>query len=570
MGIPRQILGALKGQELLPRYFSMQSNPRTKFLLPTPIFVATGLLLAKLLLLPPRPGPSSVGALFGSDIALFGAVLVAAVLIPQVADRRLRLGGHLLLLLLLISYGLDTILRIVVNQPLNPADLLKYLGEWRAIASFIGWQHLLILLVIIATWHRRLPVSSGSNSSWFALGIASTLYGLASVPWAALVEESPRQRLNFIAAHPEANFYSPETISELSRDWPGQHQLDVPKEIRQIVLVVVESLSAEDSLRTSGLGHRLPRLDQLSRDGVLFDNFLANYSDTEGGVVSLFGGFPPIPYPGGNRSLYKAFEHGQSAVEGLNWMGFHTEFLTTGPLSFLSKGAYLREIGMQRVRGLNEVEDFAAAPRHSFDAPADALLYREALRRIEALEQSTRPYFLALLTVTSHRPPRDPDGRGNNQDLVWEYVDRQLFSFYQELRHQGFFEDGLLLITGDHRKMYPIPDEVQRHYGDSSVARVPLVAVGPGLPAGRIDHRLFQQSDLLRNLGGIAREDQPLTAMATYVERYTLHYTETSAYGGLRVIDAQGRVFPARVFGNRLVWQSEPPQQAASYELELA
>lgn len=530
---------------------------------PAPIILMLTFWVVRLLL----PAGSVSLAPDGMTVGLFGLLLICAFGIKSTPSRWLRVIGHCVMILIVASIGLDTLLRFSINSPLHFEDLIKYGGEWQAISSFVGWQHILVIAVILVTWNwttrYKFPARLWQTSGLFMLGLGLLITMTSTSSGRTVIQDLTKLKLRS-----EANFYSDQNAAILSQDWRHKQQLLLPRGARTIVLLIAESLSAEDSYRTSGLGNRLKKFDEISEHGIMFTNFMANYADTEGGLVSLLSGFPPVPYPGGNRKLYRSFEHGMSVIDQFNEEGFETEFLTTGPLTFLRKGDYLEKIGYQKIQGLHETEAFREAPKFSFKSPPDEYLYEEALRKLDSRGESRQPYLLTLLTVTGHRPMKDPDGRKNSQDNVWEYIDRQYYRFFQELSSRDFFNDGILIITSDHRKMYPLTQPARDFYLDTAPARIPLVIVGSGIPRNRIDHRLFQQSDLLRQLGLVPTGKQ-LTQVATYVERYTLHYTKSSAYGKLRVIDSGQAVFPARVFGNQLEWLGAQPAVAKEYELSL-
>jgi len=502
------------------------------------------------------------------EYILIGLILVLSILVCRLKGKIiLAIISHIILITLLSLYAIDTALLLHLNASLNWSDLKKYLSEWRAIASFMNWKYIFLLLIIPA-WNRRITLTKKYQSAIVLLGMSFILAGLLADSYQKTLDELLPWSPEFNSVN--NNYYSDADVWTHRLAWNDTDSVNsLLTEKKNLILVVIESLSAEDSNRTSGLADRLPMFDKLSYDGMLFDKFIANYSDTEGGLVSLLTGAPPTPFPGGSRNLYHSFSHRTSLINAFNNNGYHTEFLTTGPLSFLSKGEFLRDLGISKVRGLMEVQSFREAPKGSFDSPADSYLYDEALKVIHDLNRADHPYFLTLLTVTSHRPPRDPDGRGNNQDNVWEYVDRKLYRFYQQLKNSEYFRDGILIVTSDHRKMYPIPFHVSEHYGQSSMSRIPLVIIGSGIPHGLVDHRLFQQSDLLRKLNYVANKDAVLTTLATYVERYTARYTEASAYGQLLIINEGEKSFAARVQGTQFTWTKDIPARSDFYEAEL-
>jgi hypothetical protein len=255
--------------------------------------------------------------------------------------------------------------------------------------------------------------------------------------------------------------------------------------------------------------------------------------------------------------------------KSLKTKGYFTEFLTTGPLSFTGKGEFMRDIGFDVVEGREEVPRFRSAPPYAFDSPADGVLYDEAIERIKVLLKSDSPFFLTLLTVSAHRPIMDPLGRENTQDNLWDYVDREISRFYESLRQTKFFDEGLLIITGDHRKMFPIQENERSRYGESAGFRVPLLLIGNNVQAGRIDERLFQTSDIFSHLKAAIHPSGQLSVAAIVPDNYSMLYTDGADYGKFSVFDGEGRVYRASVLDQVFHWDSEKPVDSEEIELSV-
>ena len=91
---------------------------------------------------------------------------------------------------------------------------------------------------------------------------------------------------------------------------------------------------------------------------------------------------------------------------------------------------------------------FAQQEKYVFDAAPDQLLYKKAMNVVQEQHDN---YFIALQTISFHRPYNTP--YGNNEMDALRYADKSLYYFYQQLKKSGFFDNGLLIIVGDHRKM---------------------------------------------------------------------------------------------------------------------
>jgi hypothetical protein len=134
---------------------------------------------------------------------------------------------------------------------------------------------------------------------------------------------------------------------------------------------------------------------------------------------------------------------------------------------------------------------------------------------------------------------------------------------YNELGKRGFFENGYLVVTGDHRKMRPVGQAERNRFGDSAKARIPLVVIGPGVPKDTVDDRLFQQSDLLRMLDRAVRPGVELSPFALWVERYLFFHGVASNAANLEVFVSSNQAregFRLNLRGAEIEWLKPPPE----------
>jgi hypothetical protein len=224
-------------------------------------------------------------------------------------------------------------------------------------------------------------------------------------------------------------------------------------------------------------------------------------------------------------------------------------------------------IGFSFAGGQHEIARYQGAPRYAFESPGDHLLYEEVIARLGTPERlAQQPVFLTAVTASSHTPYVDPLGGANAPAQVWSYVQEELWWLYDRLLKAGFFENGLLVITGDHRKMLPISGSERSRYGDSAKARIPLVIVGAGIPEGVIDDRLFQQADLLRMLDRVPHLGTALSPFAMWVERYVYVFGVASNASRLEVFEPEDRGqhgYSLRLRGAEIEWVNPPPNALA-------
>lgn len=172
-------------------------------------------------------------------------------------------------------------------------------------------------------------------------------------------------------------------------------------------------------------------------------------------------------------------------------LGYATHFVSTASLDFLNQREFLKNVGFEHF-----VETgFDAWKRYTFGAAPDEALYAKT---VELVKDQTSPYFVALQTISSHTPYYTP--YGTTAEDMYRYVDESFAAFYEQLRKIGFFEDGILLVVSDHRKITPLETEEFEQWGPSAASKIMAFMLGSGIQAKVINDQLYQQTDVFYSL----------------------------------------------------------------------
>ena len=517
-------------------------------------------------------GWSRFMAVLGSDAFFLALIFLAAWLQGFTRSLALRVLLRLTLAGMTLFYLVDSLVLLALDQHPGIFEVIRYTPEWAEIAGFVdmpayalaGAWLVSVFVAIVST-----PAVRRFAFGLFVVALLSAGPGISLTPppvtrYAVL--HPGTLLMNKVAEHP-ADSYSADEISFYAG--LERKAAAIPSTRPNIILLVVESLSSINSGRTSGGQGFLDDFDVLSREGVLFQNFFANHQASEGGLIALLGGFPPMHFPTASPYMFDEFAIQPSVIGEYRQQGYFTDFLTNADLAFIGLDRFLAGLGLDRRRGRDEVEAMRNAPRVALDAPSDAFLYAEALAAVRQLQGFGQPFLLTLATTSTHLPYRHPEGGPDTALAVWTWSLQQLSRFYAQLADAGFFDNGILLVTGDHRQMRPLSEAEIQRYGDSARARVPLLVIGKGFPRGHADDRFFQQSDLLRMLGRIQQLDVPLSPYPVWVERYNRKYGRIELIDSLGVFDESGqgrREFRLKTRGNAIEWMDGKP--GFSRELE--
>ena len=438
-------------------------------------------------------------------LVLMGLLLLGSWYIKPYA---VGVGLRVVVLLLLLFYIADLIvfqqfgIRILLSSvQIYAADttpireqLQEFLGgPWLAIAK-------LVLLSVFALVLLFPPKKPWKITVLFCSLLTLSAIVVALMPWKVNYVNSWLVR-NYLGANffvPEAATYGEGFVADVLNESTMGEQCEAGLNQRKnVIILMVESLSSYQSQVFGGIHDWTPGLDALASEAVVYTNMHAGGFATNEGLVSILGGvrlFAPFAH------MFRAVVPFQTAwglentvPREFNKVGYHTAFLTTGPLGFSRKGDWLRDIGFQETEG-NEHPFYGNWPRVQFRAAADEALYARSLDWIA--ERSTQqPWMLSLLSITTHQPYLDPETMQPNPEQAFRYADRQAAAFIQSLKKSAYFENGILLVIGDHRSMTPLSKKEEDIYGSAALSRVQFLMFGQGRTG--VHNGVFQQSDLL-------------------------------------------------------------------------
>ncbi len=220
---------------------------------------------------------------------------------------------------------------------------------------------------------------------------------------------------------------------------------------RNVVLVTIESLSAEFVGVYGNKEGLTPELDRLAAEGLRFTDVYATGTRTVRGLEALSLGTPPVP---GQAIVRRTHNEGLSTVgELLEPQGVVPMFLYGGYGYFDNMNSYFR--GNDYV-----IVDRTDFPKDSivFEnvwGVADEVLYANAIRTLGAKAAEGKPFFAQIMTTSNHRPYTYPDGRidipspGGRRGAI-KYTDWAIGEFIREAKKQPWFADTLFVFIADH------------------------------------------------------------------------------------------------------------------------
>jgi phosphoglycerol transferase MdoB-like AlkP superfamily enzyme len=272
-----------------------------------------------------------------------------------------------------------------------------------------------------------------------------------------------------------------------------------PEQRLNVVLIMVESLSAE-FLGVFGSDKNLtPNIDRLSKEGLLFTNMYAIGTRTVRGLESLSAALPPLP----GQSVVRRPNNSNLYTLGsvLRDHGYTTKFIYGGFGYFDNMNAYFAGNGY-------DVIDRSSMPSEKVGfanvwGVADEYLLDRAMEELDAGDAAGKPIFAHVMTTSNHRPFTFPAGRidipsKTGRDGAVKYTDYAIGRFIEQARKKPWFDKTIFIIMADHcassagRERLSIPKY-----------RIPALILSPKHVAPSRFERLASQIDLAPTLLGM-------------------------------------------------------------------
>jgi len=306
-----------------------------------------------------------------------------------------------------------------------------------------------------------------------------------------------------------------------------------------VIILVVESLRADQLRAYGGSRDVMPTVDDLSRDSRVFLNAYTHSSHTDYATVTPFSSH----YPLRSKTSYVYPENPSYPrvliYDVLKALRYHTAIFSSsnefwgGMINFLQTGNIDRFFHAANFKGPSYVMQgdagFAEWTRETKHAGSvdDRYTVSEAIQWIEGVKRD--PFFLGLNFQSSHLPymvPRDFPRRFGPAKLDFTirfahfpqdkiavvkniyadslaYVDSQIAQLFEYLKSKGMWDNTIIVLTGDHGQAF-YEHGFASHASAifNEVMKVPLVIRAPQLKPGT-DDRVAQHVDIAPSIKGL-------------------------------------------------------------------
>ena len=268
----------------------------------------------------------------------------------------------------------------------------------------------------------------------------------------------------------------------------------IPAIKKNIVLIAVESLSADFLAAYGNEKGITPNLDTLIDKSLVFDNLYAAGNRSVRGLEALTLCIPPSA----GESLIKRPDNAGLFSTGsvLRDNGYTTTFIYGGDSYFDNMRTYFSGNGF-------EIIDKASYPKEDITfsniwGTCDEDSYRVALKEFDRKAESGTPFHAIIFTISNHRPYTFPDGKitydgeMKSRSAAVKYTDFAIGQFLAEASRKPWFDDTVFIIVADH---------CASSAGKTSIPvdkyHIPAIVYSPGFIQPRRVEKLCSQIDLM-------------------------------------------------------------------------
>lgn len=264
-----------------------------------------------------------------------------------------------------------------------------------------------------------------------------------------------------------------------------------PEKKMNVVLISIESFSADFMARFGNTEGITPFLDSLAQHSLFFTNLYATGTRTVRGLEALSICVPPTP----GQSIVRRPNNEQlfSLGKVFSTKGYGTQFIYGG-YSYFDNMGYFFENNSYRLIDRSALKDEEIDYENIWGV-ADENLFELAIREIDN-EVKNKPVFSHIMTTSNHRPFTYPDGRidipsHTSRSGAVKYTDYSIGKFIKEASKKTWFNNTLFVIVADHCASSAGKTElpVNKYH-------IPMLIYSPGNVEPAAMNRLMSQIDM--------------------------------------------------------------------------
>jgi phosphoglycerol transferase MdoB-like AlkP superfamily enzyme len=268
-----------------------------------------------------------------------------------------------------------------------------------------------------------------------------------------------------------------------------------------VILVIMESMSAAKMERHGNKKHLTPFLDSLSHHCYYFENIYTAGIHTFNGIFATLFSFPAVYHhnPMKESTMFRFNGIGHT----LRKNGYSTTYFTTHDGQFDNVEGYLRANDFENIISLDDYPSgIAKTPR----GVPDDFMFEFSMPVIDRLYEQKKPFFVTFITASDHKPYYLPDYfKPKSQhipDQMVEFADWSLKKLVTLASGKDWFDSTVFVFVADHGAAINVTYDIPINYHHT-----PLLIYAPGiLKEARTFDCIGGQIDVFPTIMGILNQ----------------------------------------------------------------
>ena len=275
---------------------------------------------------------------------------------------------------------------------------------------------------------------------------------------------------------------------------------DAEENHKNVVLITIESYSAEFLKMYGNEKNITPFLDSLATKSLVFSNLYAVGNRTVRGIEAVTLCLPPTA----GESVVKRVDNKEKFSTGsvFKQKGYNVKYLYGGDAYFDNMqdffGGNGYEIVDKKTFKPNEITF------QNIWGVCDEDMYNKAITEMNSEFKENKPFFNHIMTVSNHRPFTYPNdkidipGDSKSRDGGVKYTDFAMKEFFNKAKKQPWFANTVFVILADHCASSSGKTELP-----VDKYRIPAMIYSPGFIAPKHYTNLMSQIDVMPTLFGL-------------------------------------------------------------------
>jgi len=266
-----------------------------------------------------------------------------------------------------------------------------------------------------------------------------------------------------------------------------------------VVLIIMESMSAAKMKRHGSTEELTPFLDSLSHNSIYFENIYTAGKHTFNGIFSTLFSFPALY----RQHSMKTSNQYDGISTSLLKNGYSTTYFTTHDSQFDNIEGFLRSNNFQNV--ISQSDYPASEVKTTLGVPDD-FMFRFSIPKINELSERENPFFVTFMTTSDHSPfyvPEyfQPKAKAIESQIV-QYADWSLQQFIQLASKEAWFNNTIFVFVADHGAAIDAKYDISLNY-----FHTPLIIYAPEIFKGnQVHQKIGSQIDVYPTVMGLIKQ----------------------------------------------------------------